>query len=241
MLIHNSPMFTIYFGNAKDALPKSIEAFKNKHNLLLDEPFNRLQKIMPVQTLIFLHQTHSNDGIIINEHNAASIKPFAQEGDYLATQLQHMGLGILTADCLPIVFYDTRNAAMCIAHAGWKGSALGVAQTALERMQKEFATNLDHIKIYFGPSAKPCCYEVNESFKTEFDAYPFSNHAFIEQKNKLFFDLPGFNRMLLESLGVQKQAFRFQYNVCTMCDENYFSHRRQGHDAGRQMTVVCLK
>ena len=242
MLLHNPPNFGIYFGGVKDDLhPEEYLSLPPQTNLLEYPLFTHLKKTMRLDDLVFLRQTHGIQGRVVAKDNFKSIVPFKGEGDYLMTQMQHVGLGVMTADCLPVVFYDTRHNAIAIAHAGWKGSAAGIAKTVFEQMQKEFGTQLDYIKIFFGPSAKSCCYEVNAVFAKELEAYPFAQEVFIEQGNKLFFDLPKFNRLLLESIGVRKGSFRFQYNLCTICDETFFSHRRQGTSSGRQMTVVSLK
>jgi YfiH family protein len=244
MLLHNAPLFEIYFGSAKDELPRKLELTLNQPPeipLLQLEPFSNLKKMMPLEQLLFVRQVHGTDGLVVTQENAEDAQPFAQDGDYLSTNVPGVGIGVLTADCLPIVFYDSRQGAASVIHAGWRGSVAGIACIALEQMQQEFDTKLENIKVFFGPSAKPCCYEVSQDFVQHLDPYPFAQDVLISQADKLFFDVPGFNRHILESIGVRKESFRFEYNLCTICDDTFCSYRREGQLAGSQMTVICLK
>lgn len=250
MLLHSTPFFRIYFGNAEDELnpqtylnlPASsfAEGYGGQAKLLEHPYFESLQKIMHLDDLVFLKQIHSASGLVCTQNNISRIRSFADEGDFLMTDLHDVGLGVMTADCLPIVMYDTRNHAAAIVHAGWRGSVQGIALRALETMQNEYNTQRDHLQIFFGPSAKVCCYEFGEDMIDNFDAYPYAVRAFQRYGEQLFFDLPGFNKLQLESVGVKKKAFHLEYSICTMCDDKFYSHRRQKEQAGRQMTVVSL-
>jgi YfiH family protein len=244
MLLHTTPLFTVYFGDAQDALlPEELYGFASKAELLERMPFSRLKKIMGIDELIFLHQVHGAQGYLITPDNLISFKPFAVDGDYLLTATK-TGLGILTADCLPIIFHDNCNNVVMIVHAGWRGSVQKVAVKALEHMQREFKTELSCLRILFGPSAKACCYEVQPDFIQELDAFEFGSKTLRRHGGKLYFDLPLFNRLQLESYGVAPEALCLDYNVCTICNPKFFSCRRQKATNApqmRQMTVVGLK
>jgi len=147
----------------------------------------------------------------------------------------------MTADCLPIIMHDTAHNIGMIIHAGWRGSVQKIGSKALECMQKDFNTDLQKLRILFGPSAKACCYEVTQEFIEHLDAFEFGPRAVRRQGEQLFFDLSLFNRLQLESCGVPKEAFCMQYNLCTICNDTFYSYRRQRDQAGRQMTVLCLK
>jgi len=243
MLLHHSSLLTIYFGNAEDAL-YSYEYFnlsKDK-NILEKKPFAKLQKLLDIEYLIFLKQTHSTNGLVIT-HDRIVIPPFTHEGDFLMTNIPSVGLGSMAADCLPIIIYDTVHNVIAIVHAGWKGAINNIAINVIKKMQKLFKTKLDDVHIIFGPSAKKCCYEVNENFVLYVKNNQFVNHKKIlrRRNNKFFFDLPGFNQLSLEAIEIKQNAFFLDYNICTICNNQFFSHRRQGEQAGRQMTVIRLK
>lgn len=242
MLLHTTPFLRIYFGNAADELdPHTCLSFPPNMKFLEHSYFSSLQKLMRLDQVLFLKQTHSASGVVCTENNLSHIRPFQDEGDFLMTDLPHIGLGVMTADCLPIVLYDNRNHAVAIVHAGWRGSAQGVVLNALKLMQETYATDLNNLQIFFGPSAKICCYQVQEDLMTEFDDYPYAEQAFQWHGDELFFDLPGFNKLQLESVGVKKESFHVGYSICTICDDKFYSYRRQKEQAGRQMTVVSLQ
>jgi YfiH family protein len=242
MLLHNDSLFRIYFGNIQDQLYPS---YWYTTEVLYDEPilnrdpFAALNKIMAVTTLMFLKQTHSAQGHVVTKESITSVIPFSLEGDYIITALPQAGIGIMTADCLPIIYFDRLNKVVAITHAGWKGSVQQIALETLQHMQNQFGTQVKHIRIFFGPSAKACCYEVQSDFVNNLKEFAFADQVLYKHTDFMTFDLPNFNRLQLESYGVPQEAFHLNYNVCTICDKNFFSCRRR--DSARQMTVVCLK
>lgn len=241
MLLHNNPLFSIYFGNVQNQLYPSYwyttDVLQNA-SILSVTPFVELNKIMPISALMFLKQTHSAQGYVITQESISAIVPFTLEGDYIITRLTHVGLGVMTADCLPIVYFDSLNKVVAIVHAGWKGSVQQIAIETLQHMKNSFGTQVEHIRIFFGPSAKACCYEVQPDFVEHLKEFAFANQVLYKHTDFMTFDLPSFNRIQLENYGVAKQAFHVDYNICTICDKKFFSCRRG--DSARQMTVVCL-
>lgn len=242
MLLHNGPLFRIYFGNAQDNLyPNMYLNLPVAKHVLDIKPFVALRRIMHIDSLIFLRQVHSNQGIALSAAEAATLRPFSCEGDFLITDVPLVGIGVMTADCLPIVMYDNVNNVIAIAHAGWQGSVNGVARNAVERMCEIYGSEPEHIRVFFGPSAKVCCYTVTNDFLRNLEKFSEVDRVIQRHDGKNFFDLPLFNKLQLESIGIKKEAFRLEYNICTICDKKFFSFRRQGQKAGRQMTVVSLK
>jgi YfiH family protein len=242
MLLHTTPFLRIYFGSAEDALNPAVYLQLPAQVPLLDyDYFASLQKVMHLDYLLFLKQTHSAQGIICTENNLLQIRPFKDEGDFLITNIPLVGLGVMTGDCLPVVLYDKRNHVAAIVHAGWRGSAQGIVLNALAAMQEAYNTHIDNLQIFFGPAAKVCCYQVGPEFVAHFDNYSYAWHAFHKYGDELFFDLTGFNKLQLESVGIKKEAFHGRYSMCTMCDNKFYSNRRQKEQAGRQMTVVSLQ
>ena len=240
MLIHNNPLFAIYFGNAEDELDPEQYLHYSPGTRLLDlDSYKKLEKPLCLNSLIFLHQVHSDQGVVITSESF--IEPFKQDGDYLVTNQKHVGIGVMTADCLPIIFYDNMRHVVAIAHAGWKGSVQQIAPNVIQKMQRQFGTNIEQLRVFFGPSAKGCCYEVDESFPEHLEPFAFGQQALRKEERGLMFDLPLFNRLQLEDIGVPKEAFKLDYNFCTMCDLSYCSYRREGNKSHRQMTTVALK
>lgn len=240
MLIHASPLFQIYFGDASDGLYSNDYLHLAPEKTLLETPpFDQLKKSIQIDSLAFLKQIHSTTGFEVSTEQ--SIKPFQNEGDFLYTLSSGIGLGVVTADCLPIVIHDAVHNALAVVHAGWRGSLNGIAGKALEQLHKTYGTEPAHVKVFFGPSAKACCYTIGENVLHELqDVCHYSDEVLHTQDDGVHFDLPGFNRIALQELGVKPEAFHCEYNLCTICDESFYSYRRQGQSAGRQMTVAVL-
>lgn len=230
-------MFSIYFGSAEDELdPSGYLNYPPGIRLLSLEPYKKLKKLMQLERLCFLRQMHSDNGMVVTQEK---FEPFRIEGDYLITQEKNVGIGIVAGDCLPIIFYDTLHHAIAIVHAGWKGAVQEVAPKVLRHMRELVGTKNEHLRVFFGPSAKKCCYEIKQDFLVHLESFTFSDEVLLYDEDMMRFDVPLFNRLQLEEMGVPKEAFKMDYNICTICDERYYSHRCG--DKKRQMTVVTLK
>ena len=242
MLVHSDPLFTIYFGDERDRFDIQ-HALELKSSAILDEPpFKKIVTSLGLSNLIFLRQVHGADGLLVTSANqAAGIVPFTREGDFLITNVSHVGLGVVTADCIPIIIFDKVKHVVAIVHAGWRGSVAEIALKAVKEMQAEFQVQLKNLRIFMGPSAKGCCYSVGEKVLNEIERYPFYENIIYKVQGKTHVDLPLFNCLLLEEYGIKKDAFRLTYNVCTICDPSFCSYRRDGSTQWRQVSVVTLK
>ena len=239
MLLHTHPLFSIYFGDAQDNVrPEEFRSFAVNNNVIEHAACAQLKKELPSNSLAFLHQIHSNQGMVIPDECAVS--SFAHDGDYLITN-KKIALGVLTADCLPIVMYDKVHHALAVVHAGWRGSVQEIALKTLAHMTTAFGTQPEHLCVLFGPCAKNCCYTVTEEFRDHIASCSWVDRTMQKIGAQYHFDLPLFNALHLEKAGVKSENISVHYNACTMCTTNFFSHRRQGVEAGRQMTVAWLK
>lgn len=242
MIVHNDPLLYIYFGDERTGLLRDIFMSDcSQEDLWSYSHLARIKKILQLDSLVLLRQTHSSKGFLVSDEKMPQLLMQRAEGDFLVTQREHIGLGVYTADCLPIVFYDTYNRAIGICHAGWLGSVNRIALKTLEKMRKDFGTELDHIRIFLGPSAKVCCYEVTQEFQSHLRPFSYRDQILVPYGERLFFDLPLFNKLQLESYGVRKEAFHCRYNLCTICNISFCSSRRNKESMQRQLTVVALK
>ena len=241
-MLHNAPLFQIYFGSKRDKLePFHYRDIRENKDILSFGPYAKAKRLMGLTQLIFNKQKHGKQGRIITPRTLKTIPPFKIEGDFLATNMRRVGLGIVTADCLPIIIFDPINTAVGIAHAGWQGSVKKVGPTLLEHMQEKFGTQANKVRIIFGPSAKKCCYQVGADFGKNLEHFAFTERILQKHKGAYFFDLPECNRLQLQDMGVPKDSFITTYNHCTICDPTFCSVRTQGQEACRQMTIVALK
>ncbi len=203
------------------------------------ESANDIQEKLRLPHIVLLDQIHGIGGLVITEDNK-NIQVKSQQGDFLVTNVPHVGLGVLTADCLPIVLYDARNNAVGMAHTGWRGAVNNIAAEVIHSMQKNYGTCSADLSIVFGPCAHVCCYQVQEDFLSHLAQFACGEQAIIERNGNLFFDQLFFNEQILLSLGVRKNALATQQSQCTICNHNYFSYRRQGIQAGRQVSIVSI-
>jgi YfiH family protein len=243
MLLHSDPLFSIYCGDRKESFPRAhFYSVPDSDTLLRSGQFVTAYKLMELENLIVLKQTHSDAGYVIaGPKELGAFAPYNHEGDYLVTNLSRIGLSIATADCLPIIAYDTCHNVIGIAHAGWQGSIKEIALKMIKDFETNFGTRLDHIRIFMGPSAKACCYEVKEDLIEKILMFDYGAYTLQERSGQTFFDLPLFNRLQLEAYGIDKSAFHVHYSLCTICNPSFCSNRRDGELAQRQMTIVALK
>ncbi len=244
MIIHSTPYLSIYFGDANDRMYKQEYLKWKDSNLLTRLEIFPIAKRLQLKNIIFLDQVHSAIGY---EISAFSINlPFSLKGDFLVTREQCVGLGILTADCLPVVAYDRKHHTSGIAHAGWRGAIDGVLESMIDKMERAYGSCIEDIFFFFGPSARRCCYEVGPEFAHYLDSCIYTDLVLHAVSDKLFFDLPLFVEQKLLHMGVSTNHVNTQYNGCTICDKRFHSHRRgvltgNSVDIGRQMTIITLK
>jgi len=187
-----------------------------------------LRQDLGLDHLIFQHQVHGTEGLIIDGKTQLSQPTdcFSQDGDFLITNQKNVGIGVLTADCLPIIFYAAEQQVIAVAHAGWRGSISGIGPKVVALLHSHFNVNPASIQVSFGPSAKPCCYQVSEDFLENFKNGPLVEDVFVRNSSKLFFDNPTYNALLLQQSGINPQFIDLSHNQCTICNHQFHSYRR---------------
>lgn len=193
------------------------------------------------EALVTIHQTHSPDVVILDEIPASDGPRL--EGDAMVTRITGLALGILTADCQPVLFADREAGIIGAAHAGWRGALDGVLENTLEAMESLGAAR-GRIRAVIGPCISQRAYEVGQEFlETFLDADPSHARFFINGVDgKYQFDLVGFGLARLRKAGVAEASWIGQ---CTYEDpERFYSYRRSVHEAqadyGRLISVIRL-
>ena len=194
---------------------------------------------LKIDQIAFLHQEHGVQGMQIHSKDNQNYL-FNPTGDYLITDKKKCGIGVVTADCLPIVIYDPIHHASGIVHAGWRGLVAGVFQAVVQDMANKFKRSPASLEIYVGPAAGPCCYEVQQDFIDNFKKYGNEQLFFRKKGFKTYFDSQAFVIVLARSLGIKEEKIYTRYNVCTICSLSFCSYRREKENARRQITMVCL-
>lgn len=145
---------------------------------------------LPFERLSILTQIHSNMVHVVEE----TALPRGLEGDAMVTRTPGMALGILTADCVPVLFCDAAAGVVGAAHAGWKGALTGVLENTLAAMQKLGARIAD-VEVAIGPCIRQKSYEVGPEYQAQFVKEDAGSAAFFIPSAKTghwYFDLPGY-------------------------------------------------
>jgi YfiH family protein len=164
--------------------------------------------------------------------------------DGLVTQASTVALGIIVADCVPLLLYDPRQHTLAVVHAGWRGTVAGIATAAARRLHAQFGTQLDELQVGIGPSIGPCCYEVGDEVIEAWRATQTPNaERAVSRCASYHFDLWSANRLALEGIGVARRNIEIS-GLCTRCERNrFFSYRaaREGlAPSGRMLLVAQL-
>lgn len=190
------------------------------------------------EAMVSVHQVHSPD--VVTLRGPLADKPRA---DAMVTATPGLGLAILTADCQPVLFADTKAGVIGAAHAGWKGAQAGVLEATLDAMEALGARRAD-IAAVIGPCISQSAYEVGqEFFETFTDDAPETRRFFINGKgDRYLFDLPGYGLWRLRAAGVGHAEWTHH---CTYGDPaRFYSYRRTTHageaDYGRLVSVIRL-
>lgn len=236
MFLYQNSKLTIYFGDSHNSVP--VAEINMKKNCA---PFLYAQKKVDAHQTVFLHQNHGTAGFFLDENDNQTYC-LDKIGDYILTKKTGVGIGVLTADCLPIIIYDSKSHAACIIHAGWKGLMSGIFQVAVQAMIENFQTNLKHLEIYLGPGARSCCYQVQQDVIDAFSYYKSDFSSFFINKNeKTYFDNQFFIMVIARNLGIDVEKIYTKYNVCTICNLSFCSYRRENNKARRQISMICLR
>ncbi|MGM0496665.1 MAG: peptidoglycan editing factor PgeF [Bacteroidota bacterium] len=194
------------------------------------------------ETLLFPWQTHSgNIKIIVNPEEK---RDNLGGTDGIITNLPGLCISVLTADCVPITFYDPSKQVIGVVHSGWRGTVKGIAGKMAQTFISEFNSKPSDILVGIGPSIGPDTYEVGKNVIDEVKN-TFGKEAELilqeEKKNKAYLNLWKANRILLEHAGIPSENIETAY-ICTYTDQEYFfSARRLGKDCGRYGAGIMLK
>lgn len=188
-----------------------------------------------------------------------TFKPRTQ-GDALITRQRGVALAISTADCAPLLFFDPITEAIGVAHAGWRGTARGIAAATVAAMVKQFGSRPADILAGIGPSIGPCCYEVSDDVQqlflgqSAFEELPTEEHycqlvatsAVFEtlqlpERASLRLNIWETNRQQLLLAGLTPEHIEMS-DLCTSCaKDRFFSHRAEQGATGRFPAILALR
>lgn len=186
----------------------------------------RLKEKLGLSHLVFMRQVHGNEVVVIENGDEYPTC------DAMISKLRNVGLATLAADCIPILFEDNVKGIIGVAHAGRVGTSLHVGQKTVEKMMEVFGSYCGDIQIHMGPSIQKCCYEVG------IEVTVGMGKGLHVRDNKYFLDLQSINHSEFLAMGILEENITVS-TVCTCCDNDYFSYRREGK-TGRFCGVIRL-
>ena len=190
-------------------------------------------------SLAGVKQVHSARVVVLTDPAAIAERP---EADAIVTDIRGASLGILTADCTPILLADAEAGVIAAAHAGWRGAVTGIAEATVVAMVS-LGADPDRIVAAIGPTISEQNYEVGQEWAAELLKHhrDASNRISRPEGGREHFDLPGFvfDHLIGAGVGVVDDL-----RLCTYAEpKKYFSHRwatHKGVPAGRQLSVIGL-
>ena len=189
--------------------------------------------------LVLSHQVHEDKIIKVSAADCGNgiVKPqkFAS-ADALITAQPGVPLAVFGADCVPVILLDTENAAIGLAHSGWRGTAACIAAKTVQKMVSEFNCSPQKIRAAIGPSIRVCHFEVGdeiaEIFREKF------GEAVLEKHAKYHVDMQKAIELQLVAQGVPPENIT-DSNLCTFCnDDLFYSHRKTGNRRGVMAAIA---
>jgi len=163
----------------------------------------------------------------------------AGAGDGLMTDVPSLFVGVMAADCVPLLFLEPTRKVAAAVHAGWRGTAAGIAATAVARMKAAYLIDPSALHVAMGPSIGPCCYEVGREVVEQIEANwrEELKGAWRPHGAKGRLDLKAINEAQLVSAGVPGSQIQ-KIGPCTACNvEEFFSYRKEGK-TGSQLSFI---
>lgn len=219
------------------AFPNLIHGFTTRH--LGDNIAHTVETMkLPHDHFISLKQIHSNKVYCIEHDPAMTSRTL--ERDALITQEKNIFLSIRTADCIPILVYDTDKNVAAAIHAGWRGLVNGVIEATFHQMKKKFSSNPNHFWVAVGATLCPGCFEVGPEVAKEFKN-KWGAKITITQGNedRSYLDLRQACDLILKEGGIPQNQIDW-ISYCTACCKNLFFSYRRGDRNQRMMAFIGI-
>lgn len=202
-----------------------------------EEKINEIKRILNLDDVYYLSQTHSSN-VIIAEGNCA---PHGNiEGDAIITSKKNIAVGVFTADCVPILLWDEEKRIIASVHSGWRGTFDKITKEAVKTMKEKYGCLGENIKAYIGPHIMDCCYEVSEELKEKFLKDELYKNIGIFQERNL--NLQKCIEAQLIDEGIAKEKI-YCANLCTYCSNTVklHSYRKDNLSSGRLLSLIFIK
>ena len=196
-----------------------------------------------IEQLVTVTQVHGTDLLVIDAPNHDFSHFQKLECDGIVTNQPGVLIGVCVADCVPVLLLDPHNGAAAALHAGWKGTAAGIAAKGVAALTELFGSRPRDILAAVGPGIGGCCYEVDAAVRDTFGGGAGEWGLIAEEKGpgKWGLDLRRANVRQLIRAGLDEAHIQAA-EECVACNHDlFFSYRRDQGDTGRQMGFIMLK
>lgn len=221
---------------------------------LVAENYRRFHQAVGCTASVFARnqQVHGNKVVVVPRFGGCTLEELTQpertfqEGDALMTNRPGIALWVYNADCVPLLFYDPVRKVIGAAHAGWRGTAGGIAEKTIQAMGAHYGCQPKHILVALGPAIGACCFSCHSDVGDAMiqalgdGATPFIKEGEMEEgERKFWVDLHGINRLWLRRAGVK---YITENAPCTSCQgEEFWSHRVLGDKRGSLGGMIALE
>lgn len=192
--------------------------------------------------LVLTRQTHSDIVRPVTKADANGLDNHTYpECDALVTNEPGTALVVFAADCTPVLLHDSVTGAVGAAHAGWRGTASGIAAKTVEAMVRLYGCRPENIRAAIGPNIGPCCFETDADVPQAMLAAlgEEANVHIRPQRDKYYVNLKALNALHLRRAGVTDIEIS---PLCTACStDRFWSHRRHGAQRGSQGAIIVCK
>lgn len=192
----------------------------------------KLKKWFNVDSVGYLEQIHSDK---IYKYDGSTYI-----GDALITNNKNVAIGVFTADCVPVLLYDSENKSIAAVHSGWKGTLSEIVSKTIDALKNNYNSRPENISAYIGPHNRVCCYEVGENLISNFKRHSLYSNTDISKGKNL--NLEACITAQLLSKGVQRANIH-TLDMCTFCNTDYklHSYRKTANESGRMFSFIILR
>lgn len=209
-----------------DLFPASVRyGFGTRHDTYSQIPILRVKQI------------HSTEVVHVEQ------LPFDAhtEADGLVTRLRNTAVGVVTADCVPMLFADPHNSVVGASHQGWKGLYNNMPGRMIRECQA-LGSDVQSLRVAIGPSIGPCCYRIyGERYDMFRERYArFARSIFFKSGEETYLHLARLAMLQLGEAGVTEDHISLRIS-CTRCDAGrYFSYQREGRGCGHMVSYIMM-
>lgn len=186
--------------------------------------------------IVTMKQVHGDHIVEVKDKTLKEVG----EADGMITAATDLYLGVLTADCVPILFVAPERKLVAAVHAGWRGTLAGIAQNMVGLFDNHFGVAANELEVALGPAIGACCYEVkNDVAGPLIEKWGGIAQTSLQSRGeKSFLDLRLLNRNVLAESGISEKNI-YEIGPCTSCSpDHFFSYRRERGETGRQISFI---